>query len=114
MIGRTSPHAARLRRDATDVERHLWQRLRARQLGGHKIRRQATIGPFVVDFLCAERRLVIELDGGQHGGARDAARTEWIEGAHYRVIRFWNTDVLENEDGVLGVILAALEGGEVA
>ena len=81
----------------------------ARQLGGFKFRRQATVGPYVADFLCIDARLIVELDGGQHSEERDRARTAWLECAGYRVIRFWNTDVIENEDGVLEAILNALE-----
>jgi very-short-patch-repair endonuclease len=106
----TNPHAKRLRREATDVEQRLWLAVRDRRLGGFKFRRQATIGPFVVDFLCAEMRLVIELDGGQHGAVSDAGRTALLEGCGYRVIRFWNNNVLENFEGVLEGILAALNG----
>jgi very-short-patch-repair endonuclease len=107
---RTSPHARRLRSQATDVEQRFWLAVRDRRLGGYKFRRQASIGPFVVDFLCVERRLVVELDGGQHGGEDDRRRTEFLERADYRVLRFWNNDVLENEEGVLLTVLAALEG----
>jgi very-short-patch-repair endonuclease len=73
-----SPHAARLRREMTDVERKLWASLRNRQLSGFKFRRQATVGPFIVDFLCVEAVLVIELDGGQHDEEREAARTAFL------------------------------------
>ncbi len=104
-----SPHAARLRRDMTDVERKLWQAIRDRQLGGFKFRRQATIGPFVVDFLCAEKALIVELDGGQHDEAVDAKRTAFLEAQGYRVIRFWNTEVMESFDGIREVILATLQ-----
>ncbi|MDG5489431.1 endonuclease domain-containing protein [Sphingomonas sp. FW199] len=111
-IGPTSPHAARLRREATDVEQRLWQSLRNRQLGGYKFRRQATVGPFIVDFLCAEHRVIVELDGGQHSPERDAARSKALEAADYALLRFWNHDVLENPDGVLATILAKLEGSK--
>ena len=104
-IGRTNRFARTLRRNATDAETKLWQRLRNRQLGGLKFRRQATIGYHVVDFLCAEKRLVVELDGGQHTPERDAARTAQLEALGYRVIRFWNNDALGNTDGVLETIL---------
>jgi len=75
--------------------------VRNRQVDGHKIRFQATLGPYFVDFLCAAKGLVIELDGSQHGKEADRARTAWLEGQGYRVIRFWNVDVLQNLDGVL-------------
>ena len=81
-------------------------------MDGHKIRFQATLGPYVVDFLCAATGLVIELDGSQHGEEEvDRARNAWLEGQGYRVIRFWNSDVLQNLGGVLEAIrlqLAAL------
>jgi len=94
----------------TDVERKLWHAVRNRQLGGFKFRRQVTIGPFIVDFLCAEARLVVELDGGQHGEEVDSGRTAFLEGEGYRVLRFWNGDVVESFEGVLEVILQALQG----
>ncbi|PTS73661.1 endonuclease domain-containing protein [Sphingomonas sp. HMWF008] len=103
-----SPHAARLRRERTDVENAIWQALRNRQCDGFKFRFQATIGAFVVDFLCIEARLIVELDGGQHSAATDAARTRFLEAHGYRVLRFWNSDVVENRDGVLEAIRLAL------
>ncbi|MBX9881814.1 MAG: DUF559 domain-containing protein [Sphingomonas sp.] len=107
-IGRTNPNARRLRRDATDVEQRFWLAVRDRRLGGFKFRRQVTIGPFVADFACIERRLVVELDGGQHDQEADAARTAYLEGLGWRVMRFWNNDVVENWEGVLQVVLAEL------
>jgi very-short-patch-repair endonuclease len=104
-IGTTNRFARTLRRNATEAETKLWQFLRNRRLGGLKFRRQATIGYHVVDFLCAEKRLVVELDGGQHTPERDAARTARLEGAGYRVTRFWNNDALGNTDAVLEAIL---------
>ena len=108
-VGRTNRFARTLRRNATDAETKLWHDLRNRQLGGLKFRRQATIGYHVVDFLCAEKRLVVELDGGQHTPERDAARTAQLEALGYRVIRFWNNDALGNTDGVLETILREAE-----
>ena len=105
VIGRTNRHARSLRRNSTDAEARLWGFLRKRGLGGLKFRRQATIGYQVVDFLCAEKRLVVELDGGQHSPERDAARTAKLNAAGYRVIRFWNNDALGNTDAVLEAIL---------
>ena len=107
-IGRTNPHARRLRRDATDVEQRFWLAVRDRRLGGFKFRRQVTIGPFVADFACIERRLIVELDGGQHDQEADAARTTYLEGLGWRVVRFWNNDVVENWEGVLQVVLVEL------
>ncbi len=103
-----SLHAARLRRDRTEAEDRLWQVLRNRQLGGFKFRFQASIFPFVADFLCVEAGLIVEVDGGQHSEAADARRTACFEGSGYRVIRFWNNEVIENLDGVAATILEAL------
>ena len=101
--------ARKLRNDMTDAERRLWSHLRASQLGGIKFTRQLPIGPFVVDFACRSARLAIELDGGQHADSpADDARTQIIEAHGYRVIRFWNNDVLQNTDGVLTAILEEL------
>ena len=105
-IGTTNRHARRLRRDATDAENLLWQSLRNRQLGGLKFRRQATVGRAIPDFVCAEKRLIVEVDGGQHSEEADAARTAKLEALGCRVIRFWNNEVSENLDGVLERILA--------
>jgi very-short-patch-repair endonuclease len=103
-----SRHAAVLRREATDAERLLWSVLRNRQLGGYKFRFQASIGPFVVDFLCIEAMLIVEVDGSQHNEAVDARRTRFLESEGYRILRFWNTEVLQNIDGVAELILAAV------
>ncbi|EXS67997.1 endonuclease domain-containing protein [Sphingobium sp. Ant17] len=103
-----SPHASRLRRDMTDVERAVWRALRNRQLEGFKFRRQATVGPFVVDFLCVEVAMVIEIDGGQHSEEADRARTGFLEARGLRVMRFWNSDVVDNFDGVIEAIRIAL------
>jgi very-short-patch-repair endonuclease len=107
--------ARTLRRDDTDAEAQLWSALRANRLGGWKWKRQLPFGPFIVDFACAETRLVVELDGGQHAErvAYDARRTALLEAAGWRVIRFWNSDVLTNRDGVCLTILDAC-GGERA
>ena len=101
--------ARRLRRDATDAERRLWYRLRARQIDDAKFVRQEPIGPYVVDFVCREQHIVIEVDGGQHAtDPRDAPRERWLRENGYRVLRFWNNDVLANTEGVLEAIAAAL------
>ena len=106
--------ARRLRRDGTAAERVLWQRLRAIELDGSHFRRQAIIGPYFADFACHERRLIIELDGGQHnmpeGVSADAERTAFLNSRRYRVLRFWNNDVLANIEGVMSMIVAALDG----
>jgi very-short-patch-repair endonuclease len=104
-----SVHAASLRRLATDAERLLWSRLRARRLGW-KFRFQHTIGPFVGDFVCLKRKLVVEADGGQHNPEIDRARTAYLRRRGFRVVRFWNHDILQNIDGVLQTILLILDG----
>jgi very-short-patch-repair endonuclease len=107
---RPTMRAQELRNNATDAERKLWQHVSRRQLGGYKFSRQMPLGPFICDFMCREAKLVVELDGGQHGDRveQDASRTRFLETGGYRVIRFWNNDVLGNVDGVLQTILEAL------
>ena len=107
---RPTARAQRLRANATDAEKLLWRHLSRRQLGGFKFSRQMPVGPFICDFMCREAKLVVEVDGGQHDAraAADAVRTGLIEAEGYRVIRFWNHDVLANVDGVLQAILQAL------
>ena len=101
--------ARKLRGDMTDAERRLWSHLRASQLEGIRFTRQLPIGDYVVDFACRSARLAIELDGGQHSNSTtDEARTRMIESHGWRVIRFWNNDVLENTDGVLTTIVEEL------
>ena len=106
---KTNPHARALRRNATEVERAFWSRVRNRQLGGHKFRRQVSIGPYIVDFICIEAGLIIELDGGQHTPEVDEARTAFLEAKKFHLIRFWNNDVLANMEGVLSTVLAELD-----
>lgn len=103
-----SRHAAGLRRDRTEAEKRFLAAVRNRRLDGFKFRFQASIGPFVVDFLCVEARLIVELDGGQHSAESDAARTRYLEEEGYRVMRFWNNEVFESLDGVLAAVAAAL------
>ncbi len=83
--------------------------MRARQLGGFKFRRQATIGRYIPDFVCIEAKLVVEVDGGQHASDLDRVRTKYLEQRGFNVLRFWNNEVLENPEGVLETILAAVE-----
>ncbi|MDR7193926.1 endonuclease domain-containing protein [Luteimonas terrae] len=97
--------ARQLRRESTDAERLLWFHLRDRRLGA-KFRRQQPLGPFIVDFLSVEARLIVEVDGSQHHEAADAGRTRFLERRGYRVLRFWNHDVLVRTESVLEVILA--------
>lgn len=104
--------ARRLRRDMTRAERRLWRELRMRQLDGHRFRRQVPIGPYVVDFLCVERRLAVEVDGGQHlESVLDRRRDAFLAAAGYRVLRFWNHDVLRDPAGVVQAIGSALGSG---
>ena len=98
-----------LRSRMTDAERKLWFLLRNRRLGQTKFRRQVPIGPYIVDFLCFESRLVIEVDGGQHAESLpDKKRDRWFAANGFRVLRFWNNDVLSNPDGVYATIAVAL------
>ena len=102
--------ARNLRRNQTRAERLLWYHLRNRRLDGHRFRRQEVIGSHIVDFVCLERKLIIELDGGQHVDAAeaDAVRTQQLETYGYHVIRFWNDEVLMRTDDVLEKILDEL------
>jgi very-short-patch-repair endonuclease len=99
--------ARRLRRNQTDAERVLWFRLRDRRLNGLKFKRQVPFDKYIADFCCAEARLIIELDGGQHATRDETNRTAVLEAMGYLVLRFWNNDVLQNTDGVLEEILNA-------
>jgi very-short-patch-repair endonuclease len=105
---RLTPIARRLRADQTDAEERLWSHLRSRRLEGEKFVRQLQIDGYVADLACRTARLAIELDGGQHDAARDAARTAIIEKYGYRVLRFWNNDVMVDLDAVLEAICQAL------
>lgn len=105
--------ARKMRRAPTDAEQRLWYFLRNRQLGGYKFRRQHPLGHYIVDFICIKARLIVELDGGQHAEVkqrrRDEARTRYFESRGFRVMRFWNHDVLKNTESVLEAILDALD-----
>jgi very-short-patch-repair endonuclease len=106
-----NPRARQLRTDMTDAERRLWSLLRNRRLDGHKFRRQHPIGSFIADFACLERMLIVEADGGQHAdNPDDQRRTDWLRGHGWRVVRFWNNDILRNPDGVAAAILQSLGG----
>ncbi|MFH1344141.1 MAG: DUF559 domain-containing protein [Pseudomonadota bacterium] len=101
--------ARTLRRDATEAEKKLWQHLRQPPFKQHHFRRQATIGPYFADFASHQLKLVIEVDGGQHSlNTSDEARTRYLEANGYRVLRFWNNEVLENMSGVLAAIDTAI------
>ena len=106
---RLTPVARKLRRQSTDAETLLWSHLRSRQLEEAKFVRQLPIGADIADFACRSLMLVIELDGGQHADSpADAERTRLIEAFGYRVIRFWNNEVMANTDGVLETIAREL------
>jgi very-short-patch-repair endonuclease len=91
-----------LRRDATDAERRLWSALRDRRLSRYRFRRQHPVGDFIVDFACTKHRLIVEADGGQHAeNEDDRRRTAWLEGEGWRVLRFWNNDILANTEASL-------------
>jgi very-short-patch-repair endonuclease len=101
--------ARSLRQALTPAETKLWTKLRNRQLGGFKFARQEPIGFYYADFVCRERRLIVELDGGQHDeNASDQQRDSYLGGLGYRVIRIWNNDVIENIYGVLQSLLSGL------
>jgi very-short-patch-repair endonuclease len=105
-------HARELCRNLTDAETLLWKELRRRILGA-KFRRQVPIGSYIVDFACLQRRLVIEVDGGQHlESAADTERDRWLRTQGFRVLRFWNNEVCQNLQGVLETIAAHLGGAE--
>lgn len=102
--------ARELRKNQTDAEQVLWQILRAKQVKGLKFRRQHPIPPYIVDFVCTKKKLIIELDGGQHAEAinYDEKRTQFLESKGYTVIRFWNNEVLTNIVGAYEVLLEHL------
>lgn len=101
-----------LRGAMTDAEQKLWRRLRNRQLSGCKFRRQHAIDRYIVDFVCVEALLIVELDGGQHADQvdYDERRTRYLQAMDYRVLRFWNNDVLTHVESVLEVIVGVLAG----
>jgi very-short-patch-repair endonuclease len=115
--------ARRMRRTPTDAEKKFWWLLRDRRLGGLKFRRQVPLGRYVFDFVCFGAKLVVEADGGQHAGScHDVDRDAWLAQQGFQVVRYWNTDILGNPDGVLEDLVARLavpsplagEGGRAA
>jgi very-short-patch-repair endonuclease len=110
-IIRSEKRQRALRNNPTDAEIKLWQYLRRRQVKGCKFRRQHPLGAFILDFVCLERKIVIELDGGQHldAVAYDNKRTRFLEQAGFVVLRFWNNEVFENIEGVMAVILRTVD-----
>ena len=105
-----------LRQHSTDAEQALWKRLRNRQLAGYKFRRQVPIGKYIVDFVCFERNVVIEVDGGHHQeqARYDTARTTWLESQGFRVLRFWNHEILADTEAVQEALLVALQGDSLS
>lgn len=108
--GMNRAHARALRKNPTDAERALWRHIRLRQMEAHKFRRQQPLGRYVVDFICFEEKVIVELDGGQHAEqvASDSKRTEWLEAEGFRVLRFWNHQLLRDVEAVKGTIREAL------
>ncbi|MGB2831563.1 MAG: DUF559 domain-containing protein [Methylotenera sp.] len=105
----TKDFSRQLRAEMTDAEKHLWQRLRMKQLGV-KFRRQHPAGKYILDFVCIDAALAIEIDGGQHAEMQieDNLRSEWLEDHGWKVLRFWNNEVLQNIEGVLEMILQSI------
>lgn len=103
--------ARALRNNPTEVEKLLWRRLRMWQLDDYKFRRQQPLGNYIVDFVCFEKRLIVELDGGQHATEThyDAARDDWLRAQGFVVLRFWNNEVVDNIEGVTEKIYQNLE-----
>ena len=107
-----SQKARELRHQSTDAERKLWSVLRNRKMAGYKFRRQVPIGNYIVDFVCFAKQVVVEVDGGQHQARAeyDEQRTQWLESRGFRVMRFWNNQVLNETDEVCEAIAAVLLG----
>jgi very-short-patch-repair endonuclease len=102
-------HARTMRKQPTEAERRLWTMLRDRRFSAHKFRRQVPMGPFIADFLCYDARLIVEADGGQHcESAADARRTAWLESQDFRVLRFWNHEILSQPRDVMDRLYTAL------
>lgn len=106
-------YSRELRKNMTDAERFLWSKIRMKQIGGYQFYRQGIIGDYIVDFFCHKARLVIEVDGGQHfseeGTEKDRVRDEYLKSLGLKVLRFTDTDVLKNIDGVGEIIIGNLE-----
>ena len=102
--------ARKLRKNPTEAELKLWKHLRLRQLGGYKFRRQHSLGPYIVDFACLEKKLIVEVDGGQHTEKVDyeTERIAWLESQGFRVLRFWNNEVLKEIEVVKEAIAEVL------
>jgi len=104
--------ARALRRDQTEVERILWRYLKARQVNGWRFRRQHPTPPYITDFACVEAKLIVEADGGQHAeSSRDEIRDQYLRNAGWRILRFWNADILKSIEGVVAMISDELGRG---
>ena len=106
MTDKLIPLSRTLRKNTTDAERVLWKYLRGKQFDGFKFRRQEPIGKYIADFVCYDKKIIIEVDGGQHAvdTVKDEERDRWFEGQGFKVLRFWNNDVLGNMEGVFEAI----------
>ncbi|MGQ0527708.1 MAG: ribosome maturation factor RimM [Alphaproteobacteria bacterium] len=105
----TTEAARQLRQNQTEAKKLIWKHLRDRQLSGYKFRRQHPLPPYIADFFCEEKNLIIEIDGGQHTSETDKKRSSVLEPQGYQIIRFWNNEVLANIEGVLETILLELK-----
>ncbi len=99
-----------MRSASTEAEHRLWQILRAKRLSGYKFKRQLPIDSYIADFACLRHRLILEVDGSQHGGSADARRDAYLKRHGFRVLRFWDNDIFNNEEGVIASIIDALAG----
>ena len=123
IVSQVVQRAKKLRKESTEAEKLLWHQLRLKQLKNFKFRRQAPIGNYIVDFACYDPKIIIEIDGGQHfENTKDRVRDQWLNRQGFSVLRFWNSEVFENLNGVLEKILShcshppltpPIEGGEV-
>jgi very-short-patch-repair endonuclease len=106
MVDNFTAAARKLRKNSTKAENLLWRKLKNRQLAGFKFRRQQPVGSYILDFVNFEKRIVIEVDGGQHANLKDKdkKRDDWLKSEGFEVMRFWNNEVFENLDGVLQMI----------
>ncbi|MBS0267015.1 MAG: endonuclease domain-containing protein [Planctomycetes bacterium] len=118
MVAKNRERAKDLRRDQTPAEHFLWDELRAKRFHGYKFRRQVPIGNYIVDFVCLERKIIIELDGGQHTDSHhrtyDSRRDHWLRSEGFSVLRFWNSDVFHEWEAMAERILHALQAGSGA
>ena len=110
-MGMEKSKARDLRKNQTDAEQRIWNHLRLRQMGGYKFRRQQPIGKYIVDFVCLEKRLIIEVDGGQHDdqGLYDAKRDSWLSSQGFHILRFWNNEIFNELDAVKEKIFEILK-----